>query len=363
VSPASEFIVTAPAPRSGGRQLGVRLAESLFRHWLLLLVPILLLTSLGVVKALGLTGQYRSVGTVSVVSATFLSDLSDVRTNSVGFQSPAEQTAASINEQLTSDSFARDVGVGAGLTTAMGNGQITLDDIRSIVSAAPRGDTLLAVVATSDNPELSSRLATSLITTYTNFVLSRETGESSASAAFYQGQVDKYTAAVTDAQNAISAFITASPEPLVGARPESEQLQLTRLTATLTQAQSQLDSAQSKLDDSNLATETSASDISQRLQVVDQPEPSAAPESVRRDQLATVIIFLFLGALISLSMWVGLALLDHTVRSAGDVTAIGLAVVATIQKVRPAAPGPSLDPHAFEAGAIPVHLTPTSGAT
>jgi uncharacterized protein involved in exopolysaccharide biosynthesis len=363
VSVPSEFIVSAKSSTStSGKRLRVRLAETFFRRWPLLIVPVLLVSGLGVSKALNLTGKYRSVGTVSVATATFLSELSNVRPDTGGYETPAQQTARSVNEQLSSDTFAQQVAERAGLTTALSQGAITLDDIRRIVWATPQGDTLLAVVATSDNPELSSRLATSLISTYTDFVLARDTSASNASASFYQGQVEKFTSQVNAAQASVDQYISEHPAPAIGARPENETFELNRLNNVLQQAQTNLDEAQGKLDDSTLATETSESDIGQRLQVVDEPQTPLAPESVKRDKAITVAVFFFLGLLVAAALLVIGALMDRTVRTVSDLTGEGLTVLATIQRqgrgVSPLALAPTT---VIAASATEPELPPSAG--
>ncbi len=322
---------------------------------MLYVLPVLLIVGLGVYKTRDYVARYHSVGTVNVASATFLSDLTDVRVPNFGYETPASKTARSINELMRSDSFAIQVADHAGLTDAVKSGIFTLDDLRTNVYAEARGDTLLGLVAVADDPRLAAQLASSLITSYSAYVLAAETADSNAAADFYESQISTYETAVKQAQVNVDNYVADHKAPNFGERPENEVIELSRLNNQVQLAQTALDTAQAKLDEAKLATKTSESDIGQRLQVIDEPGVPVAPEGTLKKKVTTIGMFLVLGLVVGCAMLVISALLDRSIRSSNDLTAEGLVVLATVPRHRGRDRGHRLVPDLGLASTSSVH--------
>jgi len=326
-------LIASRGPSSGrGKVFAMRMAESFFRRWPLYLLPLLLFVGLGVLQAKNVDTEYRSVSTVAVSSSTFLSDLTSVRTPDVGYETPATKTARNINEQMTTAAFAKQVAAKAGLTTMLANGTITLDYVRSHVSVGASGDTLMIVRATTFDPTLSQRLAQALESSYKEYVIGVQSAESKNAAAFYTKRITDDTVAVTKATNDLKDYLGKNPLPPASEkRTELQVIELQGLQDAVAEAKTLLSEDQAQLDKTNLATSSAASDIDQRLQVLDPAELPIAPEPTRMKQIIDVAIFVLLGLIIVAVALVMSALLDRAVRSADDITeASGLEVVATI---------------------------------
>ncbi len=334
MSSSEEYTIAERAASSGrGKSLRIRIGESLFRRWPLYLLPIVALGAYGAVVAKDTTRQYQSIGTVNVASSTFLANLTDVNTPNFGYDTPATKTARDIVQHLSSAEFTRTVAANAGLTSAVAAGTITLDKIRASVSASASGDNVLAVIATTDDAVLSQRLATSVMTSYTAYVLGVETAQYSVAVKYYQGNLVADAQAVTAANAALDAYLTKNPAPAVGTRSDVQTVQIARLNAVVSTAQARIDGDQAQLDKSQLAIKQSESDIGQRLQVVDKPTVPTSPRPIMLKRALTLVTFLILGLLVSIAALVAAALLDHSVRSVGDVVAIeGLQVIGMIPK-------------------------------
>jgi len=336
VSSSEEYIIASRAPSSDrGRSLRVRIGEAFFRRWPVFVVPIVLLGALGALAAKNTQRKYISIGTVNVASSTYLSQQTSVNTPNFGYDTPAVKTARDIVQHLGSDSFATSVATNAGLTTAVKTGQLTLNDIRGDLVASATGDNLIEVVATTPDPNLSQRLAKSLMTSYTAYVLSVETAQYSTAVKYNQDSLATDTKAVDAANGALDEYLTKNPAPAVGTRPDVQTAQIQRLNDAVKTAQTKRDADQDKLDSAQLAIKQSESDIEQRLQVVDQPAFPNGPQSVKIKMALTLVIYLVLGLFITLAAVVVTALLDHSVRSVNDISAIpGLHVIGTIPVLR-----------------------------
>ncbi len=311
------------------------MAEAFFRRWPLYLLPIVLFIGLGVLQASKIPKKYQSIGVISVSSDTVISDLTDTNSNSNSFETPAVKTARNINERMDSDTFAKSVADGAGLTTAMANGQLTLGDVRSGLSAQAAGDSLLLVTAANQNPEVAQRLASSLITTYTAYVLQAVQTANNAAADFYNQRIADDQVALTKANNALVDWLTQHPAPANGDRNPVEALNLQTLQDAADSAKTQLGDDTAKLSTAQLALASAQSDVAQRLQVTDQPETPVAPLATKLKQIFSVATFALLGLIIVAVALVLAALFDHVVRSTNDIDeACGLDVVASIASRR-----------------------------
>jgi capsular polysaccharide biosynthesis protein len=325
-----QLIATHRGTVKRGRVFALRMAESFFRRWPLYVLPIVLFAGLGALKAKDIPKTYLSVGSVNVSSSTFLSDLTSVRTPDVGYETPATKTARDINERMGSDAFAKQVGVTAGLGTALSTGQVTLDYVRTHVSAAAAGDTLLRVSSTTDSAEQSQRLAAALISSYTAYVISVTVASSNAVTLFYQEQIKKDNATLTTAQADLIDWTKANKVPPSG-RSEADEITLKGLQDAVTTAQTAVASDQSNLDQASLQVRSAQADIGQRLSIADQPTVPNGPQPTRMKQAFTLAIFGLLGLLVVSVALILAGLLDHAVRSPEDISeACGLEVVATI---------------------------------
>jgi capsular polysaccharide biosynthesis protein len=314
-----------------GEIFALRMAESFFRRWPLYLVPLVLLLSLGIFKAKGMPKVYESTGTLNVSSTTLLTDLTDVNNTDSSFDSPAVKTARNIEERMASDSFAESVAEAAGVKSMLESGQMTLYQIRADVGASAAGDTLLLVTGRSGDPNLSQRLASSLITTYTAYVLEKNQSANNAAAKFYSERLAADQTALTKATNTLVTWLQANPEPTTGDRDPVDAVNLQTLQDAVSDAKKQLADDNAKLAQAQLAITSAQTDVAQRLQVADEPAVPFAPEPVRMKQLFTVVMFGIIGLIVIAVALVIAALLDHTVRSRDEVEeACGLEVVASI---------------------------------
>jgi hypothetical protein len=331
-----DFIVTARADRSkaSGKRFWFGVVDSFFRRWPLYLLPLLLLVGLGVLQARTVTAQYRSVGTLNVATNPLLSSTPLGGTGAYGFETPSTATTRMINEQLRTDVFVRSVAEGAGLTAALEQHLVTINDVRARVGASSAGDRLLTVSASWSDARTATQLVNSVIKAYTDHVLAVETGQSSDAEKYWTDLANGYKQDIAGAQKKVEDYVVANPAPKIGDRPTEQSLALSYLSNAVTQAQSQLQNAESKIEDAKLNTQQATSQTTEGLQVVDPAEVPTAPQAIHRAQALAVAVYLFLGLFLVVLMLFVSTLLDRAVRSADDIdVATGLAVVATVPSI------------------------------
>jgi len=300
-----------------------RLLETFFKRWWLYALPVVLFALVGVGKAASAQSGFESVGTIDVSNSTVLSQLTTSNQDgNVGFETPATTTARTINSLLGTDQFIDSIATQAGLTTALKSGQLTAQQLRSQLSVTPDGDNLVRFAATTDNPELSSRLAKGAMDSYVQYVIDDTVSESQAAEQFFEKQLPTYLQQVQTAQAALADYAAKHPGGPQDTRPLEEQIQIQQLTSAITQAQNQYTTAQQKIEEARLSTETARTNATQKLRVIDVPRTPAAPAPRITKAVSTVVIFLFVGSLLSLAAVVLGSVLDRSLRSAEDVEAL-----------------------------------------
>ena len=322
------------ASPSGGRRFLSRSLQVFFGHPILYALPAIAIALLGLYVGLSKSDEYRSVGTVSVSSETFLGNLSDVRSTDFRFESAAGATSRQFNELMQTDGFAELVAETAGLRNALASGAIAIPDVRSNVFATATGDTLMSVVALSNDPEVARRLAESSIVTFKNWVTDAEIGASGAAETFFDDLLESYEIEVEAASEELTTYLLDHPAPLDprDTRDTAEQLEIERLNAQLGRAQERLDSTLDKKEAARQAARESSADIDQRLQVVDAPQAPSQPENGLKQLATNLIMYGILGALVSIAAVAFGCVLNRSILSVSDLDEIGAPVLAVVPR-------------------------------
>jgi len=299
-----------------------RLLDTFFRHRWLYLLPVALFVLVGATQAFASGSGYLSVGVVDVAKDTLLSDLTSIRGENFGFETPAIATAKTMNGLLGTDNFLTAIAKSAGVTGALKRGELSTLAIKQAITVTPDGDNLVKIEAHTNNPELSARLAKGTIDSFTNYLVSADVGESKAAEQFFNDQLAAYQQQLEQAQTALREYATTHPGGPQDLRPLDEQVEIERLKSAVQQAQETFSNAQQKSDEARLATEQSVRDVSQRVRVIDEPEVPFGPEPRLKKAVLTVVLFTFVGAFISFAAVALGTVMDRSLRSADDVEAL-----------------------------------------
>jgi len=299
-----------------------RLLDTFFRHRWLYLLPVALFVLVGASQVVASGSGYLSVGVVDVAKDTLLSDLTSIRGENFGFETPAIATAKTMNGLLGTDNFLTAIAKSAGVTGALERGELSTLAIKQAITVTPDGDNLVKIAAHTNNPELSARLAKGTIDSFTNYLVAADVGESKAAEQFFNDQLAAYQQQLEQAQTALREYATTHPGGPQDLRPLDEQVEIERLKSAVQQAQETFSNAQQKSDEARLATEQSVRDVSQRVRVIDEPEVPFGPEPRLKKAVLTVGLFTFVGAFISFGAVALATVMDRSMRSADDVEAL-----------------------------------------
>jgi capsular polysaccharide biosynthesis protein len=296
--------------------------DAFFRRWWLYLLPLALFVGVGVATGARSASGYESTGVIDVSKDTLLSKLTDLNGDTFGYETPSASTARTINSLLGTDQFMESVVKGAGVTGAVRSGQLNMLGLRQALAVSTDGDTLVQVAATTDNPELSAKLAGATIDSFIQYVDDGDVSESKAAEAFFNSQLQSYKDAVERAQQVLSDYAAKHPGGPQEQRPLAEQVEIQQLTSAVTQAQSQLTNAQQKSEEARLATEQATTNASQRLRIIDQPKASFVPVPRLKKAVISLVIFIFVGLMLTIAAVVLGTVLDRSLRTADDVEAL-----------------------------------------
>jgi uncharacterized protein involved in exopolysaccharide biosynthesis len=298
----------------------VRLVDSFMRRWWLYLVPVLLLAGFGALTASATQDSYRSIGTLSVSSATLVDKISGNSPN-FGYDTAAEATTKQLSSQLQTEQFVTDIVDRAGLKNQVASGAITTQQVRGAIAVFPEGANLFHVVATFRDPVVAQRLAQATMDAFNQGVLDANLADSASAIAFYDNQATTYAADVTAAQKAVTDFLNDNPcaADCDRTRSEADKLKIEQLNQAVALATTQYTSAVTKREEAKLTSDQLKSEVGSRLVIVDKPEVPVARQPKLKGMILTFAMFVVLGLIIATGAVVVATALDQGVRVASDL--------------------------------------------
>ncbi len=342
-----------------------RYLETLFRHKLLFLLPVVAVPLVAVVVTLYSARKYEVRATVWIESASVL----DGSARSASRGAPNEVEAEAITDRLVTESFRQEVMDRVGLTAAIQSGEwptpsklqtqlagipvlakaarvlgmappATVDEatdrglamIEDSIKVSTEGSNLVILTYTGTEPQLGQRLLEEALRLYDEINLEMRKKEASYGVELLAGQLRSREEELKSAAQQLEMFQELYPPPLPGQqRPPDEEAELARLQRTYTLAQSLYESTLRSLEQMRLTGEASLVSRQISFEVVDPPiSPETAGISPRKigmmGAMGAVLGFI-LGALpIVFLTW-----RDETVRSSWDVErAIGASSVTEV---------------------------------
>ena len=263
-------------------------------------------------------------------------------------------TGLELGELFQTDAFIRAMIQQTDLEQKMGDGQKAVDklieDTRNHVWVTTLGDNLLQINASDENPNVAAQLVNSVINGYIQWKLNGSVAQSQTAQGFFNGLIQNYQSELDSARQAMETYLTGHPVPLLGDRPELEQLEVNRLQADIDLASTRLSNALSNEENARLAQLQGESDARQAYVLVDSPQPPLKPEVSRRQLAVDFGIFAAVGLLLSLVLVTVTALFDRSFWFPYDVTSsLNLPVLAVIPEINAqTVDGPGYSSHSRE---------------
>ncbi len=320
----------------------MHLIDNLFRHLILYLIPIALFAVVGLVLAQRSAPEFTSDATLDASNNPLIEEL-DVRGDDALFrQSNADSTANFINERLRTESFSTEVANAAGLGNQLDAGLITNTTIRTQVSVAANGDSIVTVAGTWSDPTTAQNLAQATIDTYRNYVVDTVTEDSIAAEEFFTELLNRATDQRTIAEDQLNDYVVSLPPVLDGAdRPVIETATIERLNSALERAEVNVELARSEIEAAQLEVAKSRSEAGLSIRLIDPPELPLSSEGQLIQIISLVAVFIILGILTSATALVITTALDNSVRFEFDVAhRTGNVHVASVRSLRRLRKGP-----------------------
>jgi capsular polysaccharide biosynthesis protein len=332
----SESTAGESQQRSHGAAFRWRLTDNLFRRLGWYLLPIVIMTVIGVVQAGNTLQLFRSTGTLAASENPLVPDSPNSAATAQFFETPAGSTSRIINERLQTDTFLGAIADRAGLGDALETGLLQLDVIRASVYAYEEGDAILSVTASWADPQTSFELANATIVEYQTFLAQTIAGDAAAAVDFYELQLADLLVEREQAVEDLIAYVGQLPPLREGEeRPINVEIEIDLLRDTVRAIDTEIASTEESIDSAQLAVAQQTTAAGKSFTIIDPPTVPNAPESTLMRRITLIVSFFVLGVVIAAAAVLVATVLDSSVASAADLLALqGVHLVATAPTVR-----------------------------
>lgn len=302
-----------------GRRSLIRLVDTAFRCWWLVVIPLVAMSLIGVYAAMSSTAIYESEAVIGAENDTVLGGLTGSSSNAWTWETPAQVASRRINELLGTDSFATNVATAAGVDDGSVEGLLTTVDVRNAVTAFASGENLVVIRAQTADSNASKALVVAVIDSFVKEVIDSVGAESAAAEGYFSDLLARYTSEFNDATAKLENYLLEHPDPSAGERPATEQVIVSRLTAAADRAETNVVQTQRSLEEAQLKTEQERADMQQRLRVIDEPSVPLAPLSSHRSALISFMLYVTMGVILAIGGVAIVTVMDRTVRRPNEV--------------------------------------------
>ena len=313
----------------------LRFMESYFRHRWLYLLPLVLALAAGAAFIFSEPVSYVATGRLYVEKDSLLAALTSSNSGGSLWVTAAQATTNEINELIGSRAFTRSVIQKTDLEQNMADSPEVVDRtftyFRDALSVQPRGDKLIEISVTSEDPKLAQQMVLAVMEAYVQWKMNNDFQESTAAQSFFQAQIQPYKDAVDAARGELIDYLNANPQPIRGDRSPEALMEIARLETTVKNAEDRLTAAQANEESARLAQVKSESVTRQTYLVIDQPQmPTQTATSIKK-VLQNLAIFLAVGLFLMFAGIAAGALLDRSLRFTVDVRyGLSLPVLAMV---------------------------------
>lgn len=309
-----------------------RLADNAFRRWFLFLLPVVVFAGLGVYQSTQALEVYRSDGRLNATGNPLVPDAVIGGAPAQFWETPADVTSRTLDEQLLTDSFVEDIAIRANLGDQLESGFLRLGVVRSNIWTSTSGSSLVTVSSTWADPATSLALVEATISGYQGYIAETVASDAREAVAFYSEQLEGLEAQVDAAEATLTEYVANLPVLDDGEEMGVlDRLGLERLTAALATAEGKVLETEDEIERAELNVRTAESDAGRSLTVIDAPEMPVAPESTLIDRMITVISYTVLGIAVATAALLVSTVLDRSIVSRRDLVALaGVSFVAEV---------------------------------
>jgi capsular polysaccharide biosynthesis protein len=316
-----------------------RAAECLFRHKLLILLPLVVILPITVLfAARPKPAEWQSFVVVFVDQYKPLYE--DER---LGY-APGPNQAQLLNGFFRTRSFARSVLSQTQLSEAIDDPQTEMEAIHRLwnsVQIWPTNNNLITIVVTMPNPDLAYETAMAIVKSYEEMMVAQAEAQSQAGLRYYADALKKAEEAYAKSQTELNAYLAARPHLAASATDPTlplaaRDVTLARLTAQARNDEQTYGNLRQRYD--QLQSSTGAASVGRpfAFTIVDEPQRPISPVPYGRlNQLKLPVIGLTLALMLSSGIAAFLVLTSRAVFDTEDVQrAIGVPVLGEIPVLR-----------------------------
>jgi capsular polysaccharide biosynthesis protein len=308
--------------------------EALFRHKLLLMLPVILTPVLVTPAGFYFVRPYfESSSVIWVGRLTYLPSADDTSS----WSTPAQIEAGRIGDMLRTRAFLTDVAKRTDLAPLVGSerGEESLMLFFSRnVGVVPAGTNLLMVTARAEQPQLALQVASALVETYRERRADERTEQAGLAISFHESRLQAAREELAKATAEIRRYVAANPRlttidpgrgasstaaARMGLPPIAIDPQLAELIRKVDAEQREVDGIRTALDQARMETAAGMEGQDVNFRVIDEARAPSTPVSQRRRLAIFPAAGLVVGLGLGLGILVALVVADRSIRSPSDL--------------------------------------------
>ncbi len=321
--------------------MSARMSEIFFRHWLLILLPIVVVPLLVTAVVFSAPAPYQATAGIWVERASYLSFRDDFNV----YLTPAQNQANRLNETLRSRTFLANVTRRTSLAPYLlsADGQ---REVQRIVAegleVTPAGDHLLQVSFRAATPDLAFQVVTAIVSAFKEKSAADRKAQAQVAIGFYETRVKETDALAAKASEDLGRYAAANPALIEATRasagsspfgPAVLDPQFIELRRRFDAAQNEAERTRALLDQARLDVSASITGQELGFQVADPPQIPTGPTRQLRRLLVFPAVGTAGGALMSGLLLLLLMLGDRSVRSEAEL-APQIGILGVVPRLR-----------------------------
>jgi uncharacterized protein involved in exopolysaccharide biosynthesis len=316
-----------------------RVIEAFFRHWLLILLPILVIPIDVGAAMLSTPPQYEAQAGMWVEQATYLSYSTDDINR---YLSPAVNQRNRLVELMQTRSFLAEVAgktALASIADAPGGDDVLRALFARDFEVTTSGDHLLSLRFRAEDREVATSVLSAMVEKFKARAASDRYGQAQVAITFYQSRLTEADTELASARSQLAKYL--SDNPALAAAIAKSGTDTARFDPQFAEAQRRVESSQG---DANLARgslERAELDVAAGIKgldfgfrIVDTVQASTSPSRQLKKILLYPVVALVAGLVLGAAMLLWFALSDHSVRSLADLGP-EVIILSVLPRLRP----------------------------
>jgi capsular polysaccharide biosynthesis protein len=319
-----------------------KMVEAFFRHWMLVLLPIIVIPLDVTAAVLATPPQYEAQTGVWVERPTYLNFGADELTR---YLPAATVQRNHLMELMRTRSFVYEVVAPTALRPLLSDpaGAAEIDQIFARdLDVVQTGDHLLVIQFRSEQQLTAVQVVNSLVDQFRKRVAQDRQVQAQLAISFYQGRQTDADTSVSQARVELAKYIAANPSIAQALRtggvdPGILDPTFADLNRRVSTSQNDSDGARAALAAAQLDYSAGVQSDSLGFRVVDKTGVSATPSRQLRKALVYPIVALLAGVILGVALLLLLTLSDHSVRSLADL-APDMVILGVMPRLQPRLP-------------------------